>query len=141
MRKTIILGMCDPSGTEPLGIDDVPKGAAGYRLWKFSGLTKTAWLRSFDRRNILPDAKWDRTRARIHADAFRHHHRNRTVIVLGDEAWRALGFRRKKPTEGIATGKSGCYYYFVPHPSGRNLWYNDAANRLRVGRLLRSFSR
>lgn len=125
--RPIILGMCDPSGTEPLGIDDVPRGAAGHRLWRLSGLSRERWLAAFERRNLVPTKKWSPVHARIAAAKFVSELcRDDIVVALGREVEVALR-RQALP----------CPVHFIPHPSGRNLAYNDPAVRDRVGSLLR----
>lgn len=125
-----ILGMCDPSGTEPLGIDGVPRGAAGHRLWQMSGLSRERWLAAFHRRNLVPTKKWSPVHARIAASEFARELRPDDVVV-------ALGTEVKK---ALSCHALPCRVHFVPHPSGRNLAYNDPAVRRRVGALLRRLS-
>jgi hypothetical protein len=59
----------------------------------------------------------------------------RTVVILGAEVWRVLGLKARPP--GTCTIALGARYYFLPHPSGRNLFYNDEENRRMAGTLLR----
>jgi hypothetical protein len=50
------------------------------------------------------------------------------VVALGNEVWTALGLPRAK-WFGSAVTAERTKYWRVPHPSGRNLMYNDAKNR------------
>jgi hypothetical protein len=130
--RPILLGMClgPAGGTEPLGID-VP-GSAGWRLWKMSGLSRSTYLSSFKRTNLVPGKRWNARTARTTAIAFVLGLRAGDIVVaLGSEVKAAIKY----------AGGNGVVLdariHFVPHPSGRNLFYNDPANRRRVGRLLR----
>lgn len=130
--RPILLGMCDPSGTEPLGIDDVPRSAAGHRLWKLSGLSRDQWLAAFDRRNLVPGKTWLRFEARrLAIDFVRSMPRGRRVVCLGREVAEAVARAGGRPPD----------FSFIPHPSGRCLAYNDAAVRKQVVDLLRSLAR
>lgn len=134
--RPLILGMADPSGSgEALAIDGVPAGASGVRLWKMSGLSREEWLAAFDRTNVVPDRRWLRYKARHLGVLARTVIGDRTTVVLGRETWLALGLRPAAPLARVAN------FYRVPHPSGRNPWYNDIRNRSDVGRLLRRLAR
>jgi hypothetical protein len=59
-----------------------------------------------------------------------------SVYVFGREAWRCLGLS-PVPFFGKSKEKHGrVSYTLLPHPSGRNLMYNDLQTCKRVRRLL-----
>jgi hypothetical protein len=139
MRKAaIIVGMSSPTG-EPLAIDGVPRGAAGHRLWRMSGLSREEWLTSFFRTNLIPPGKkWTDRLARQRAFAVIDLAVGRDVVVLGNRVWKFLGFPLEKD---VMVTPNDTTWYRVPHPSGRNLKYNDPAERQRVGAFLKRLAR
>ena len=134
MRRPLLLGMCDPSGTEPLGLDH-GRQAAGARLLAISGLSREEFESAFERANLLPGRVWRPLPARRAGQRLlREKPEGRIVVVLGRETWRALGLPAASP--GAREGD----FVFLPHPSGRNLYYNSRARRLRARRLLREIA-
>lgn len=103
-----------------------------------SGMGLQAYERTFERRNVLPTGEWGRKKARRRGPKIRRQLAGRTVIALGNEVWGALdlGERPKFVGAGVVT-EEGSLYYFLPHPSGLNRFYNEDKNRLSVGRFLR----
>jgi hypothetical protein len=124
--RPIIIGMNNP-------ISDVPEHAlwpdppncAGWRLQQMSGLSKHEYLRAFERRNLLI-GPWLYVRAVKAANDMRPELAGRRVVLLGAEVRRAFGF--KDNAQHGTTDLFSTTWYFLPHPSGRNLWYNDPAN-------------
>ena len=57
------------------------------------------------------------------------------VFVLGRESWRLLGLTRVEFFDSIETVNSAVFT-LLPHPSGRNLLYNDPRVRKRMRDLL-----
>lgn len=140
--KPIILGMNNPKSSDPLKVllpTDEP-GSAGNRLWNMTEMTETQYLLAFDRRNLLSSRTWRNRAAIVAAQKFMEELPERSeVVVLGRLVWFAFDFEIVPPCERRITA-NGSKFYFVPHPSGKNLWYNDEDNGKRVGRLLRSLS-
>lgn len=132
-RRPLLVGLDNPHSSDPRAALFIrPRGSAGARLHELSGMGEMEYLRSFDRVNArdLPTGNRE------------HWLSGRTVLVLGREAWRVLGlppgcrfFDRVLSWDG--EGK----FVLVPHPSGRNHFYNSSANRRRVTRLLRRTAR
>ena len=58
-----------------------------------------------------------------------------TIYVLGREAWACLGLPKTTPFFSRVR-MPGASFKLLPHPSGRNLMYNDPALRRKVRRLL-----
>lgn len=135
--KPVILGMNSKTG-EALGL--LPTTGAGARLWRCTGFTLREYLDSFDRMNLLEEPEWDRNAAKESAKRVRERLRGRTVIVLGSQAWTALSLSKRLPFDPCETSE-GTRWFLLPHPSGKNLWYNEEANRDRVRSFFEEFRR
>lgn len=139
MTKPLILGMNAPRGGEPL-LPTCPN-SAGRRLWDLSGLSLEDYVSLFERDNVLRGKQqWSWKKARSSAQSVKTEVRGRHVIVLGRDVWRALDL----PATAVAldTVTSGdSYWTLVPHPSGKNLWYNSIENRDRVREWFRNFAK
>lgn len=141
---SILLGMHNPySGRDDLALYPAPVASAGYRLWKMlhdrTGATRGTYVRGFDRRNLMPGGPrslaWDARRARLAGAQMRVDLAGCRVLALGVMVRDALGLPADMPmVHPLIEGDTE--WRWVPHPSGRNLWYNDLENRLVVGLLL-----
>lgn len=136
--RPIILGMNNPKSGDPDKVllpTDEP-GSAGNRLWSMSGRTEAEYLLAFERRNLLSILSWDRASATVAASNFLSTIQDGQVVIgLGKEVWQALiraGLLQKKMRR-----ERGIRFYFIAHPSGKNLHYNDPKNRAEVRSLLR----
>lgn len=110
-----------------------PPGCAGFRLWKFSGLRRVDYLETFDRMNLLPSPMWD-TRVAVRAAVTLWRGgilRDRDVILLGQKVKRAFESMAEFPKElemltwCQAPDRFCRRVVCLPHPSGRNLQWND----------------
>lgn len=119
-----------------------PSGCTGWRLWRMlherTGASKTQYLRAFDRRNLLNRRTWQTTDARSAACRFLTQDCGRipagtTIVVLGAETARALGLDAPLVDP---TGDMSLTWRRLPHPSGRNLWFNNPNNKLVASLLL-----
>ena len=110
------------------------------------GITRSEYMRDFDRMNLLPyfpgrhmcADKFPMTPAKLAARVIRPLLSGRTVILVGRSVADAFGFkadwhdwvewpvRRYCPVQRDA---GRCLIAVVPHPSGRNHWYNKEENR------------
>lgn len=130
----MMLGMNVPrSGFEPLD----PDGPTGKRLVSLIGRDV---FDKFDRTNVLDRRIWSRQAARARASEVIASLRGRTVMVFGNEAWLTLSLPSCVLLECVVMNESD-EWYRVPHPSGRNRWYNEIARRGRVRDLFESISR
>ena len=139
--RPVIIGMNNPVSSDPAhALYPLPRHHAGGRLWQMlheqSGATMRQYVDGFDRRNLVI-GPWDRSIARIRAHGMLPGLCGRDVVLLGQQVWEAF----QMPPEVIYCNRfelalAGVTFYRVPHPSGRNLWYNDETNRRAVGRLL-----
>jgi hypothetical protein len=108
------------------------------RLLKFTGWSQSQYLEVFARTNLITRAvdKWPAAEAR--AAAANLIPSVARVILLGSRV--ATAFRHKaEPLVWTLNswtewpGQSGSFWSAkVPHPSGRNLWWNSGDNRARA---------
>jgi hypothetical protein len=135
--KTIILGMNYPKegGGEPLEIDVI--GSSGWRLFCVSGMTAKVYSICFERRNLVAEHQWDDAKAKIAAEAFFKEMigTRRKIICLGRPVWDAFGWMTIDWCESLSI--AGCEWFLLPHPSGRNRWYNEQHNVARARKVLR----
>lgn len=141
MKKPLLLGMNNPLSDDPhYDLYPYPDGSAGHRLWQLmpEGMTRGEYLRAFDRRNLLRAREWSAPAARRAAAALLPELHGRVVVVLGTEVRAALGLPKVLPLTRqearLPLGAAGdrvvrFEWVALPHPSGRNYWYNDDANR------------
>jgi hypothetical protein len=111
-----------------------------------SCLSGRAFARVFARANVLEvwpgpsgrkGAAFPLALARAQAVRLRRRfYRGRVVLLLGHRVAAAFGVRASYLTRVVVGGAD---VFVLPHPSGVNRWYNDAANVARLGRLLRGF--
>lgn len=108
-----------------------PPGCAGWRLWKMTGLSRAEYV-ALDRRNLLnhfPGSGFPVSEARAAAEAMTPSLSGRRVLLLGTGVACAFGLN---PTPASYLSwvdtTTGLRVAVVPHPSGRNRWYNDPAN-------------
>jgi len=133
--KPLLIGMARNDNRRGPPLNPEGGGGAGDRLLKISGMTRDEYLSTFRRCNILPFGRWSSLRARRRGLRLQGTLRGK-VIVLGRETWRALGLPRVGFFTRLRTSEAE--FILLPHPSGRNLIYNDARARGRARRILRS---
>ncbi len=135
--RAAIVGMTNPHRPgDPLS--PTADRNAGYRLWKMSGMSLEAYQGAFERMNLLEERQWSPWRARAAGRRMRRRLAGRSVVVLGRGVWRALALPGASWFETVGVGTSA--FTLLPHPSGRCLLYNEAANREEAGRCLRRIS-
>jgi hypothetical protein len=91
-------------------------------------------LLTFERRNLVVGAEYDKRMAKVNASLIYAEQwgRNRTIVLLGQDVVTAFGIPRLLVHPQVIGGNT---WRQLPHPSGRNLWYNDHDNR-RVAAML-----
>ena len=148
--RAVLIGMNNPHSSDPRhALAPYPQGVAGHRLWSMLSelrpdVTRSTYMRAFDRRNILTGSVWNAALAAAEAErsGLWASLAGRTVVLLGREVPRALHLPRTEPLvwqsgSGDLFGSPGPERWtMVPHPSGLNLWYNDPIHRMAVGSLL-----
>jgi hypothetical protein len=118
----MLLGLDNPHSKNPrAALLPRPPGSAGQRLFLLSKMGWSEYRRSFERKNACDLLEGDLE--------------HRTVLVLGKEAWKRLGLPGRNYFDRLFS--LNATFVLLPHPSGRNLWYNSATNRNRVTRLMR----
>lgn len=119
--KSILLGTSNPYSGEPLA--PFPTGCSGWRLWKMLNdrcrISKNEYMAGFIRRNL---DTWDRMAKR-----------GSTVVLLGEEVRASFGIPKMLIHPQVV---GDIIYRQIPHPSGRNLFYNDPIQRELVAMLL-----
>lgn len=124
-------------GTELVG------GYTGERLRRAFGGTLWQYVRRFERRNLLrefPGAgpfgdRFPRTEAAEAARSIAPLLRGRKVLFVGIAV--AQAFRlRGSPMTWHTDPTLGCEWAVLPHPSGRNPWWNSHENREQAARFL-----
>lgn len=151
MVRPLLLGMNNPLSDDPkYDLYPYPEGSAGYRLWKMipGDVWRRDYLGSFDRRNLLRAREWSQREAREASRALMPELHGRLVLVLGTQVRAALGLLPAEPlarmlaevdcgqARSVDAPRIKFEWIAIPHPSGRNLWYNDPANVRAVGELL-----
>lgn len=115
----------------------IPKTSAGGRLKELMGISSSQYLHTFDRINLVADYpgatcrgdKFPMSTAKATARAIRPLLVGRVVILVGSGPRDAFGLSHvdwhqwtKCPIWGMTQ------FAVVPHPSGRNHWYNKPEN-------------
>ena len=155
-ERPLFIGEAPGSGYPPgkaTPLFPYPKNCAGERLQKMTGLSRPEYLRRCVRINLLPwyppGNRWPTEKATMCMANLQSGglFNNRVVVFVGKrvaEAYlRFCGAQRSnwdrammELTCSYAEVNHGVLSY-IPHPSGRNLWYNDPDNKRRVELFLR----
>ena len=143
-NRPIIVGMNNPHSDDPRAdLMPHPAGSAGHRLWRMlcdeRPTTRAEYCRRFRRINLLRSRRWNLAEARLNLKVVMSAiPEGSEVILLGKDVQRVFRVR----TEPMAKTKSrGVLFHSVPHPSGRNLFYNIEKNKRTVGRLMSRLAR
>lgn len=109
-----------------------PEGCTGHRLWSMLNgrrpeVTRKMYLDAFERRNLVVGVHFDKKLAqaaaeRVYAEFWGS---GRTVVLLGRDVQKAFGPMGVPPLLVHPQISGGTTWRQVPHPSGRNLWYNE----------------
>jgi hypothetical protein len=157
LRPLLVGQAPGPNTMEDYPLFPYPRTSAGGRLAHFLGLTKAEYLKAFDRCNLLPyfpgqtgsKSKEDRLpipAARLAARVMRPLLRGRTIVMVGRQVSDAFQLgplpflewtELQMGPRCAATDCSGlAHVAVIPHPSGRNHWYNSELNRLEMRRFM-----
>ncbi len=129
--KVVLLGMNNPLGTRPEhALYPYPPGCTGWRIWDMISskleISKSQYLRAFERVNMIDSRTWDKKRAKLRIPELVERFQDRTVVVFGAQPRSVLGLPELLIHPQMIHGVT---WRQLPHPSGRNLWYNDQTNR------------
>lgn len=139
-QRPLLTGQSPGPNTRPeLPLFCLPKTSAGGRLQELTGLTRGRYLAGFQRMNLLyehpgrhkRDDKFPVREARVAANAVKPLLEGRRVIFIGRKVGDAFGYGSQVAPwhEWGYCPKWSFTYACVPHPSGRNHWYNNQLNR------------
>lgn len=138
--KVMLIGQNNPLSMRPgFALYPAPNGCTGHRLWTMlharTGVSRLRYIEAFDRRNLVHGMIYDRATAHAAADAIYQEvwGSGRTIVLLGEEVRKAFGHPRLLVHPQVI---GGCTWRQIPHPSGRNPFYNEPKNRKVVELLL-----
>ena len=139
-ERVLIVGESNPLGSDPrYALYPLPWNATGGRLCKILRLSFHEYIEKFDRVNLLQLGlgKWSVTEARRSAALLTHRRR----ILLGRRVADAhrVPFRPFRRFEIICNFTETAAVLILPHPSGRNLIWNDPASAIRARRAVVRF--
>ena len=134
-----------PNTDPELPLFPVPQTSTGGRLQTLMGLTRYEYLTTFERVNLLPyfpgqrkrDDKFPMTPAKLAARVIRPLLVEREVILVGRNVANAFGFGDwdwhewhdwKVCHSDMRVHRGAARIVVIPHPSGRNHWYNNPEN-------------
>lgn len=131
--RPLLIGQAPGPNTDPAAPLHPSTSGTGRNLLKLMGIPIDRYLTLFHRTNLLHqfpgkhlrDDKFPLKKARIAAEAMKPIIGDRKLIFVGRNVALAFGYHgpfhewRYWDSWDVAV---------VPHPSGRNRWYNDRAN-------------
>lgn len=147
MTRTVLIGQAPGPNTDPnLPLFFLPKTSAGGRLLNMTGLGHLEYMKQFERMNLLyefpgqhkRDDKFPLPLARAAAMAMAPLLSGRDVILVGRNVANAFGVKLEFHEWGdilvrrpcpVTKDRGRAQIAVVPHPSGRNHWYNKPGNR------------
>jgi len=137
-ERVLLVGESNPLGSNArYALYPLPPNATGGRLCKILGLSAREYLGTFDRVNLVRygvGSSWPRIAARVSVGLLTHRRR----ILLGARVCSAHRVR----FEPFRTFEIGTVQVLVlPHPSGRNLMWNDPYNAVRARQAVARFMR
>ncbi len=135
------MGEDNPYGSDPrYALFPLPANSAGGRLARILGLSKTEYLRRFDRVNLCR-SHWDLNEARgvVH-QVMRERDK---IVLLGSKVRYAFAMEDQqyftRLTETLVDGQPPTTFYVLPHPSGRCRAWDDPRSTEQARLLLREF--
>lgn len=151
LLRPLLIGQAPgPRTHKDLALFPEPRASAGGRLFEMTGLSVSEYMRTFDRVNVLyqhwgkaPAGTEDRFPAalgRAAAEGMRHFLAGREVLLVGRDVATAFGHEAAPWLEWRDDFEWSFRFAILPHPSGRNHWYSDEANRRDASRFLRAWS-
>lgn len=130
--KPLLIGEANPYGNRPeFALYPLPPNASGGRLARILGLSRTEYLRRFDRVNLCC-GPWRIRTARAAASDLRAA-RGTPLVLLGAKVCSAFGLPYAPFT--VVEGQ----LYLLPHPSGLNRAWADREAVPRARHLLGEF--
>jgi hypothetical protein len=136
--KTVLIGMNDPNRFTDDALS--PHHTCGKTLFKLSGMSLDEYEEAFERINIVGAKEWSFDKASHEGVFLRQRLEGRRVVVLGRQVWKALFLAHMPWFKPLAQGDD-TVYVMIPHPSGRNLLYNNPIIKRKARQCLRTMSR
>ena len=133
LRRVLLVGEMPHETSDPtLPLFPVPEHRTGGRLAKMMGLRRSEYLIRTRRINLINEPKWSTKTAREHAKLIKMIIPDYACAVfLGKRVINAFGCGDLEIAALLkarfARGEPGVVLC-LPHPSGKNLWYNDERN-------------
>ncbi len=148
-RVVIVGEQVGKTGGEPLDGKDSKgrerRNGSGWRFARLLGTTPSVLktLPSVLLTNLFsaPRKKWDKVGADIRAVEIMDSHRDaRLWILLGSKVAEAFGMEKTtlRPYALMTPDRGEILFIHVPHPSGRNLFWNSEYQRRKAKKLLRA---
>lgn len=140
--KPLLVGELNPYGMDPgMALYPLPEHASGGRLARILGLSRTQYLRAFDRANLCT-GRFSPAAARERAHELLSQGPRPAIVLLGARVQIAFGMKFEPFTTGtlLVGGTRGSYTHLLirlPHPSGRNRSWSEPGAADRARRLLR----
>ena len=139
MTRPLLIGQAPGANTSPdLPLYPLPLTSTGGRLMGLMGITdRVEYLQRFERINLLHefpgrhrrDDKFPKRLARVAAQAVRPLLVDREVVLIGRNVGEAFGYAELAFHEWLGNVDTFRKLAVVPHPSGRNHWYNRPGRR------------
>lgn len=125
-ERLLVIGEAPSDEGPPL------EGRVGRRIAEYAGVTLDEYLELTDRHNLFakPIPFWSAPHAEQNAIDVWPMLVGRRTLLLGKNVTRAFGLH---PADLLLSWRSPIpelEVAMLPHPSGRNLWWNEAANRV-----------
>lgn len=151
----VIIGIAPGrEGWEGQPLSAIDPRSTGRRIAEMAGLDWALYMRVFDRINICPFShpgtinpkEWTSSAENLAGSILQ----GRRVIMLGPNVAESFGLRRadyefcvwnEAQDPGFPGYRVGLplpfHWAVIPHPSGRNFWYNDPGNKAMVEKFLK----
>lgn len=146
--RPLLIGQAPGPHTHPdLPLFPEPRTSAGGRLLALTGLSHNEYMARFDRVNLLYHYfgkhandvdKFPQAQARAAAEAMRSFLVGREVLLVGRDVATAFG-HADTPWLEWHTDPWEFRFAVLPHPSGRNHWYNCSENKLAASNFMRAW--
>lgn len=134
MERILIIG----EAPSPTGDPTAPlEGKVGARLAEHANLSWGRYLVETERRNLFdrPVDPWPAAQATMYAQSLWGELIGRRTILLGQRVAKAFSVRLPE-LRWMDVDRHGTQLALVPHPSTRNIWWNDPTNRAAARRFL-----
>lgn len=144
-ERVVLIGQAPRDNYPDYPLFPWPRGCTGHRLSQLAGVSPFRYLRKFIRLNVFYKAPgksgaFPMTLAREYAAEIAPYLTHRTVVFVSLSVADAFGWRNAPLMKWtpVDLGHGTVWCAVVPHPSGRNRWYNSARNKAQAEEFMRS---